>query len=110
MKEIIYFGDDVFLHDFSDNIDIYHAKEPMRPLENARNAIKDAIENPIESKKLDELIMSDSKISICFDDISVPLPPMKKDVRALAAEVIVEKLTVFSATCLTEALSFTNKP
>ncbi len=93
MKEIIYFGDDVFLHDFSDNIDIYHAKDPMRPLENARNAIKEAIENPIESKKLGELITNASEISICFDDISVPLPPMKKDVRALAAEVIVEKLT-----------------
>ncbi|MHA1763301.1 MAG: lactate racemase domain-containing protein, partial [Promethearchaeota archaeon] len=83
----------MFLHNFSDNIDIYHAKEPMRPLENARNAIKEAIENPIESKNLDELITSASKISICFDDISVPLPPMKKDVRAIAAEVIVEKLT-----------------
>jgi len=92
MKEIIFYGDDVFFYEFPEDVDIYYAKDPLPPLKEDKNAIKQAIENPISSKRIESLIDKDSKIAICFDDISVPLPLMNEDIRAKSAEVIVKKL------------------
>ena len=92
MKEIIFYGDDAFFYDFPDDVDIYYAKDPIRPLKEDKEEIKYAIKNPISSEGLEDLIDKNSKIAICFDDVSVPLPLMKDDARAKAAEVVVEKL------------------
>ncbi len=92
MKEIIFYGDDAFIHDFPKDIDIYYGKDTLPPLDNEEAAIESAIKNPIKSSKLKNLINSDSTISICFDDISVPLPPMKKDVRQIAAKVVLKHI------------------
>lgn len=90
MKEIIFYGDDALFYDFPPEIDIYYAKPPLPPKENIGAVIEAAIQNPINSPKLNELISSDSVVSICFDDISVPLPPMKNDIRAIAAQKVLE--------------------
>jgi hypothetical protein len=92
LKEIIFYGDDAFFYEFPAETEIYYAKEPLAPLEKDRDAIKKAIENPIASKRLENLVNENSHIAICFDDISVPLPAMKDDVRIKAAKVVIEKL------------------
>ncbi|MBD3253632.1 MAG: DUF2088 domain-containing protein [Candidatus Lokiarchaeota archaeon] len=93
MKELIFFGDDAYIYDFPEDIKIFYAKEPLEPISNNEKAIRDAINNPIGSKKIQELVDKDSQIAICFDDISVPLPPMKNEVRARAATVVLDLLT-----------------
>jgi len=90
MKEIIFYGDDAFFYEFPEDIDIYYAKPPITPIKNQELAIEHAIKNPINSPKLPDLINSNSTIAICFDDISVPLPPMKNEVRKIAAEVVLK--------------------
>ena len=92
MKEIIFYGDDVLIYDFPAQTKIIRAKEPIDPLENAKRAINEAIDNPMASKRLEDLIDVNSRVVICFDDVSVPLPMMKDDVRVKAAEIVVEKL------------------
>jgi nickel-dependent lactate racemase len=71
LKEIVFYGDDVLIYEFPEDIDIYYAKDPIDPIKNEKLAIKNAIENPIGSKKLEDLISHDSHIVICFDDIRV---------------------------------------
>jgi len=90
VKEIIFYGDDAFFYDFPKDIDIYYGKDSLPPLDNEEAAIESAIKNPIKSPKLKNLINANSTISICFDDISVPLPPMKTDVRPIAAKIVLK--------------------
>ncbi|MFO7794952.1 MAG: lactate racemase domain-containing protein [Promethearchaeati archaeon] len=92
MKEIIFYGDDAFFYEFPEDIDIYYAKPPITPIKNQELAIEHAIKNPINSPKLQDLINSNSTIAICFDDISVPLPPMKNEIRKIAAEIVLKIL------------------
>ena len=92
MKEVIFYGDDILIYDFPEETRIFYAPEPLPPLKDERAAIREAVENPIGSKTLEELVDKDSRVAVCFDDVSVPLPQMKDDVRAKAAEVVLEKL------------------
>lgn len=92
MKEVIFYGDDVLVYDFPEQTRIFYAPKPLPPLEDEKAAIREALNNPIGSKSLEDLIDEKSRVAICFDDVSVPLPQMKDDVRAKAAEVVLEKL------------------
>ncbi|MHA1195361.1 MAG: lactate racemase domain-containing protein [Promethearchaeota archaeon] len=92
LKEIIFYGDDAFFYEFPDNVKIYYAKDPISPIEDKEKAILNAIDNPINHDKLEALVNKNSRIAICFDDVSVPLPLAKKDVRAIAIKVVIEKL------------------
>lgn len=92
MKEIIFYGDDAFFYNFAEDIDVYYAKDPIKPINHQREEIKNAITNPVHSKPLKSLVNENSKIAICFDDISVPLPLMRDDVRRIAAEVVVNEI------------------
>jgi hypothetical protein len=91
-KEVIFYGDDVLIYDFPEEVKIFHANDPITPLEDEFNALNEAIDNPMGSEKLEDLLNENSRVAICFDDVSVPLPPMKEDVRAKAAEVVLKKL------------------
>ena len=92
MKEIIFYGDDVLVYDFPEQTRILYAPKPLPPLEDEKNAIREALENPIGSNRLEDLINENSRVVICFDDITWPLPLMKDDARGKAAEVVLEKL------------------
>ncbi|MBD3197005.1 MAG: DUF2088 domain-containing protein [Candidatus Lokiarchaeota archaeon] len=92
MKELIFYGDDVLIYDFPEDVDIYYAKKPIEPLSNDKTSITQAIENPIKSAPIESRVTKNSKIAICFDDVSVPLPLIKDDVRAKAAEIVIKKL------------------
>lgn len=94
MKELIFYGDDILVYDFPEQTRIFYAPKPLPPLEDEKVAIREALNNPIGSQKIEELIDENSRVVICFDNMSIPLPPMKDDVRAMAAEVVVEKLKV----------------
>ena len=68
---------------------IIYPAEPLRGLENPDQAIYDALDNPIDSEPLRALMKPNMKLTIAFDDISLPLPPMRKpDVRQRIIEAL----------------------
>ncbi|MBD3214268.1 MAG: DUF2088 domain-containing protein [Candidatus Lokiarchaeota archaeon] len=92
MKEIVFYGDDAFFYDFPEHVDIYYAKPTIKPKDDIDAVIDSALQNPINSPNIEDLITPESIISVCFDDISVPLPPMKRDIRAIAAQHVIRIL------------------
>ncbi len=72
---------------------IIYPKEPMEALRDPDRAIQDALDNPLgESEPLDALLKPGMKLTIAFDDISLPLPPMQKpDIRQRVIEAVLTR-------------------
>ena len=61
---------------------IIYPGDPLPGLDDPDRSIREALESPIDSKPLRELLHADMKLTIAFDDISLPLPPMRRpDIR-----------------------------
>lgn len=86
MKEIIFNGDNVLIHDFPDEIDIIYPPEPISPSQRPQETVRSVIED------LEINLKKDSKIVIAFDDISVPLPLPKEDPRRIMVIEVLKKL------------------
>lgn len=71
---------------------VIYPPEPLPPLSNPRAAIRRALEEPLgDCKPLSALLKPDMKLTIAFDDISLPLPPMRSpDIRQLVIETVLE--------------------
>jgi len=72
---------------------VVYPPEPLEPLADPRQAILDALDNPLgDSSPLDSLLFPGMKLTIAFDDISLPLPPMRApDIRQLVIEAVLDK-------------------
>ena len=71
---------------------VIYPPDPVEPLTDPNVAIERALLSPMEMEPLHELLFSDMKLTIAFDDISLPLPPMQRpDIRQLIIEKILEK-------------------
>src|SRR5919107_5839078 len=65
---------------------------PREPLPDANVAIERALLEPLNMEPLHELFFPGMKLTIAFDDLSLPLPPMQRpDVRQLVIEKVLEK-------------------
>ena len=71
---------------------VVYPPEPLAALKDPDGAIRHALLNPLgDSKPLPELLFPGMKLTICFDDISLPLPPMKRpDVRQRVIEAVLD--------------------
>ena len=71
---------------------VIYAPEPEEPLADPRGAIRNALLNPIgDSQPLPSLLFAGMKLTIAFDDISLPLPPMERpDIRQMVIEEVLE--------------------
>jgi hypothetical protein len=71
---------------------ILYPGEPLEALEHPDAAIRDALDHPIgDSEPLRALLRPGMKLTICFDDISLPLPPMRRpDVRQRVIEAVLD--------------------
>ncbi len=71
---------------------VIYPAEPLPGIKNVDDTIAAALENPLgDSKPLSELLFADMKLTICFDDISLPLPQMRKpDVRQRVIEAVLD--------------------
>ncbi len=66
---------------------------PLPGLPNPREEIEHALENPIDSDPLSAQLRPGMKVTIAFDDISLPLPPMvTPDIREQIIDVLLHKL------------------
>jgi hypothetical protein len=61
------------------------------PLDDPETAIRDALLNPIDADPLPAQLFPGMKLTIAFDDISLPLPPMRRpDVRQRVIEAVLD--------------------
>jgi len=70
---------------------VVYAPDPVPPLHNPDAAIRHALLHPEGRDPLPALLKPGMKLTIAFDDISLPLPPMKPpDVRQRVLEQVLE--------------------
>jgi hypothetical protein len=70
---------------------VIYPAEPLTPLKDPDGAIREALENPIDSEPLSALLRPGMKLTIAFDDISLPLPPMRRpDIRQRVIEAVLD--------------------
>ncbi len=70
---------------------VVYPAEPLPGIEGVDAAIRDALLNPIDDEPLPSLLRPDMKLTIAFDDLSLPLPPMKRpDVRQRIIEAVLD--------------------
>ncbi|MCZ6691966.1 MAG: lactate racemase domain-containing protein [Planctomycetota bacterium] len=72
---------------------VIYPPPPLEPIADRRSAIEQAIDHPLESDPLDARLKRGMKVTIAFDDLSLPLPPMVlPDIRQTMIEVLLERL------------------
>ncbi|MDA8359426.1 MAG: lactate racemase domain-containing protein [Actinomycetota bacterium] len=71
---------------------VVYAPEPLEPLADPVAAIRHALLHPLgDSAPLPSLLRAGMRLTICFDDVSLPLPPMQApDVRQLVIEQVLD--------------------
>jgi hypothetical protein len=70
---------------------VVYAPEALPGLADPDGAIRDALLNPIDSAPLPSLLFPGMKLTIAFDDISLPLPPMRApDIRQRVIEAVLD--------------------
>ena len=70
---------------------VIYPGEPLDALDDVDGAIQDALLNPLESAPLPDLLRRGMKLTIAFDDVSLPLPPMKRpDIRQRVIEAVLD--------------------
>jgi len=88
---------------------IIYPSEPLPGLPDPDGAIRAALENPIDADPLRAQMFPGMKLTIAFDDLSLPLPPMRRpDIRQrvieavldIAAEVGVDDVEIIAALAL----------
>lgn len=89
---ILFYGNGFIIDELPKGTRVIYAPNPIRKIDDPYKAIGHALENPINSKPLSQLLKPKMKITIAFDDLSLPLPPMKKDLRKIAIDIILKKL------------------
>src|SRR6516165_6956240 len=71
---------------------VVYAPEPLEPLEDPDDAIREALLRPLgDAEPLPELLSAGMRLTIAFDDISLPLPPMHRpDNRQRVIEAVLD--------------------
>jgi hypothetical protein len=71
---------------------VVYAPEPLEPLEDPSAAIRHALAHPLgDSEPLTALLRPGMRLTIAFDDLSLPLPPMQRpDIRQLVIEQVLD--------------------
>src|ERR671917_551877 len=71
---------------------VLYPGEPLEPLDDPEGAIRHALDNPLgDCDPLPALLRPGMRLTIAFDDLSLPLPPMRKpDNRQRVIEAVLE--------------------
>ena len=88
---LFHFGEGFRLEKLPLGSRIIYPADPMEPIAHPERAIRRALAHPIDDDPLSDLLRPGMKLTIAFDDISLPLPPMASpDVRQLVIEEVVD--------------------
>jgi len=90
----IFFGDRLIEVDMPPGTRVIYPRPPLEPLKDVDAAIRYAINHPINSDPLHAKLRPGMKVVIAIDDISLPLPPMKRpDVRERVLTIVLGMLS-----------------
>lgn len=85
-------GDGFHYEKLPEGTRVIYPPGPLDPLPDPNVAIERALLEPMGMEPLHELLNPGMKLTIAFDDLSIPLPPMQKpDIRQLVIEKVLEK-------------------
>ncbi len=88
---LVHRGDGFGLERFPLGTRVVYPPEPVPGLPDVRTAIAAALEHPLHSEPLRVLLRPGMRLTIAFDDISLPLPPMRTpDIRQQVIEQVLE--------------------
>jgi lactate racemase-like protein len=87
-----YAGDAFHYEKLPSGTRVIYPPGPLEPLADPNVAIEKALLEPLAMEPLHELLRPGMKLTIAFDDLSIPLPPMRRpDIRQLVIEKVLEK-------------------
>jgi hypothetical protein len=90
---VLFSGDRLVEVDLPAGTRCIYPKPPLAPLRDPDAAIRYAINHPLGSDPLYAKLKPGMRVAIAIDDISVPLPPMKRpDVRERILTIVLEML------------------
>lgn len=90
----LFSGDQLVEVDLPTGTRVLYPKPPMTALKDVDAAIRFAINHPENSEPLYAMLKPGMKVTIAIDDISLPLPPMRRpDVRERVLTVVLDMLT-----------------
>jgi hypothetical protein len=70
---------------------VIYAPEPLPALDDVDGAIRHALDNPIDSEPLRARLFPGMRLTIAFDDVSLPLPKMRRpDIRQRVIEAVLD--------------------
>jgi lactate racemase len=70
---------------------VVYPAEPLAAISDVDAAIRHALDHPISSEPLRALLRPGMKLTIAFDDVSLPLPPMRRpDIRQRIIEAVLD--------------------
>jgi lactate racemase len=106
---LVHEGEGFRLEKFPIGTRVVYSPESLPGLHDVDGAIRQALESPENSEPLRALLRPGMKLTIAFDDVSLPLPPMRRpDIRqrvieqvlTLAAEAGVDDVQIIAALAL----------
>ena len=75
----------------ADRSRVVYPGEPLEPIEDVDAVIRNALLEPLDSEPLPALLRPGMKLTIAFDDVSLPLPPMRRpDIRQRIIEAVLD--------------------
>jgi hypothetical protein len=88
---VVHAGEGFRLESFPMGTRLIYPPEPLPALQDLDAAIDAALADPLDSEPLTALLRPDMRLTIAFDDISLPLPPMRPpDIRGRIVERVLE--------------------
>jgi lactate racemase len=88
---LVHQGEGFRLQKFPLGSRVIYPPDSLPPVPDVTGEIRDALENPLHSEPLRELLRPGMRLTVAFDDISLPLPPMQTpDVRQRVLEQVLE--------------------
>jgi len=86
---VVHEGEGFRLEGFPLGTQVVYPPESLPGLPDVEEAIQDALLNPEGSEPLPALLRPGMRLTIAFDDLSIPLPPMRKpDIRQRVIEAV----------------------
>ena len=89
---LFWHGERFLLEQLPEGSRVLYAPEPLDPVEDPVGAIRHALLHPEgDAEPLPALLRPGMRLTVCFDDVSLPLPPMAPpDVRQLVIEQVLD--------------------
>ena len=93
---VIFSGTQLLEVDLPVGTRVLYPNPPLEPLKDVDAAIRYAIHHPYQSEPLYAKLRPGMKVFIAVDDISLPLPPMKKpDIRERVLTIVLDLLAEY---------------